>query len=184
MINRLKTAACVCAALTLSACGSPGLVTGDGDIHSLGGNEEAELQFYANSCDGIDKSHGVISLQDEAAIDWENIGGIDFSGTVNETYYCSLQNIDPNAPSCSCNDGFQEIKFSYVSNNENAPGSGSGIACVADVGDDESDVNEGGLSGIAEILISTGPFQGYHNAGATDVTQHQCDSNTAQTHKL
>ena len=172
MSRVFKTLVSLGMATAIVGCAGPGHVSGGGPIHSLGGDHQAVVQFEANSCDGIENSKGHIHMKDKAAIDWEDIGGIHFTGTVDSTYFCSLDNDDPNAPLCNCGEGYQEINFTYDSKNNKARGTGIGAACVADIGDGKKQ----GRSGIAEIQLLTGPFAGYHNVGATKVTQHSCDA--------
>ncbi|XOV78317.1 MAG: hypothetical protein ACFHVJ_15395 [Aestuariibacter sp.] len=173
MHTTIKTMTAVGVAMLLSACAGRGYVTGDGEIHSVGGFDTAKIQFEANSCDGIDNSNGEIKMEDKYAIDWEGVEGILFEGTVDSTYFCSLDNADMDAPLCNCGEGYQEINFSYTSKNDNLPGNGVGIACMADIGDGSNK----GHNGIAEIQILSGPFEGYQNVGSTNVTQHGCSGN-------
>jgi len=169
MPNYFKLLVALSTVSVLAACGGPGHVSGEGNIHSLGGFETATLKFDANSCDGIDNSNGQVIMKDKHAIDWEDVSGIQLEGTVDSTYFCS-DSLDFDAPLCSCNTGYQEINFSYVSTNDQAPGEGTAIACMGDTGNG----NEKGLNGIAEVFVISGPYTGYHNVGATNVTQHGC----------
>lgn len=170
MPNNFKLLVALSTVLVLAACGGPGHVSGEGNIHSLGGFETATLKFNANSCDGIDNSYGQIKMADKHAVDWEGVSGVEFEGVVDSTYFCSFDNDAPDAPLCSCNTGYQEINFSYVSNNDQAPGEGTAIACMGDTGNSD----EKGLNGIAEVFVYSGPYAGYHNVGSTNVTQHSC----------
>lgn len=169
MLRELKALAGVGAALLLTACAGPGHVQSEGHYHSLGGLEAATINFKADSCGGIENSTGHVKLKDHAAIDFESVNGVDLQGEVTSTYFCSLANVS--GPLCNCNEGYQEVQFSYHSKNKDAPGDGTGVACLADIGHG----NDQGHNGIAEILILSGPFDGYHNVGAARVRQLECE---------
>lgn len=168
MLRQLKTLSGIGAALLLTACAGPGHVQSEGYLHSLGGLEAATINFKADSCAGIENSTGHVKLTDNAAIDFESVNGVDLQGEVTSTYFCSLGN--SSGILCNCNDGYQEVNFSYTSKNNDAPGDGAGVACLADIGHG----NDQGHNGIAEILILSGPFDGYHNVGAARVRQREC----------
>ena len=155
------------ATLLAAGCAKPGFVTGGGDYHSAGGLEGGEIEFTADSC--ADTATGRIELEDPAAIDFEAVHGVELEGTVVSTFFCS-GDLDPNAELCRCGAGYQEINFTYVSENALAPGTGEGIACMADIGED-TDRSSGG---IALVLIESGPYLGYYNVGSAPVTQHGC----------
>ena len=157
----------------LAACGGPGFATGDGEFHSLGGYNTAKVQFEANSCDGLENSYGEFKLEDKYAIDWEHINGVEFEATVDTTFMC-FDIEDPRnpwdyQPECWCYEGYQEINFTYESKHDKSIGTGT--ACVADIGDGSNK----GHSGILELIIWDGQFQGYYNLGSTHVTQHGCN---------
>ena len=169
MLKTIKTLSGIGAALLLTACAGPGQVKSEGHLHSLGGLDAATINFKASSCDGIDNSTGHVKVTDKAAIEWEAVNGVDLHGKVTSTYFCSLGNFG--GPMCNCGSGYQEVHFSYTSKNNDAPGDGTGVACLADIGHG----NDQSYNGIAEILILSGPFDGYHNVGGTRVTQQACE---------
>ncbi len=170
MSSKLTALAGIGAALLLTACAGPGHVQSHGHLHSLGGLKAGEISIEANSCAGIENSEGYVKIKDKDAIDWEDVRGIDLKGIVDTTYYCSLENEDSDIL-CNCNEGYQEVNFSYTSKNHRAPGEGIGVACLADIGDGKDQ----GDNGIAEIQILSGPYEGYHNIGATRVKQLTCE---------
>ncbi|UAA39956.1 hypothetical protein KIH87_06275 [Paraneptunicella aestuarii] len=170
MLRNIKTlAAGISAAFLLSACAGPGYVKSEGHMHSLGGLKAATINFKADSCNGIENSTGHVKLTDLDAIEWQTVNGVDLQGSVDETFYCSLDG-STGIP-CNCGEGYQEVSFSYSSKNNAAPGDGTGVACLADIGTGEDQ----GYNGIVEILILSGPYDGYHNVGAARVTQKACD---------
>lgn len=170
MSSKLTALVGIGAAILLSACAGPGHVKSHGHLHSLGGLKAGKIDIEANSCDGIENSRGHVKIKDKYAIDWEHVRGISLKGTVDSTYYCSLENEDSDIL-CNCNEGYQEVQFSYTSKNHRAPGEGTGVACLADIGDGKDQ----GDNGIAEIQILSGPYEGYHNVGATRVKQLTCE---------
>ncbi len=163
------------ASIVLVGCGGPGHITVHDKMNSAGGNNDAHISLEANSCDGIDNSSGQISVKDLSATDFESVGGVFLSGNVETTYFCS-DALDFDAPECLCGVGYQEVNFSYNSQNPKAKGSGTGIACMADTGNNGQAKKDGGVGGIAVVRVDTGPFSGYYNVGTAGVTQHACNN--------
>ncbi len=163
----------VIASFLLVGCGGPGHISVHDTMNSAGGSNDAHISMEANSCDGIDNSTGSLSIKDLSAIDFESVGGVHFSGNVESTYFCSSA-LDFDAPMCACGEGYQEINFSYKSKNPKVSGNGTGIACMADLGDNGDAKKQGGVGGIAVIRVDTGPYSGYYNVGSAGVTQHTC----------
>ncbi|WP_158678884.1 MULTISPECIES: hypothetical protein [unclassified Pseudoalteromonas] len=169
---------------TLSGCAKlDGRVTAGGTLHSQGGDGKAVFTAHAARCDGDIK--GRVNYQDKTAIDWQQFGGIAFKANVTGAGLCSE---DPVAPDgledetrhCKqdiCTEGMFQVEFNYDSTNPAAPGEGTGFACMMDIGEG---INSGfGANGILNVmLLESGPYQGYHNAGTMsgNVQVHDCPS--------
>ncbi len=169
---------------TLSGCAKlDGRVTAGGTLNSQGGDGKAVFTAHAARCDG--EISGRVNYQDKSAIDWQQMGGVAFNAKVSDAGLCSE---DPVAPDgledetrhCKqdiCTEGMFQVEFNYNSTNPAAPGEGSGFACMIDIGEG---VKSGfGANGILNVmLLESGPYQGYHNAGTMggNVQVHDCPS--------
>jgi len=170
MSNRLLTLSTLAGAFLLASCGQPGKVTGGGTMNSAGGAEKAAFTFHADSCtEGVVK--GSMNLHDKSAIDFETLNGVKLKADVTDTYFCSGA-LDFNAPFCSCDPGWQEVLFDYVSTNPDVNGQGNGIACLADFGEKQG----ADVRGASIVLVQSGPYDGYLNVGTIhgNVQQHEC----------
>jgi len=171
MKRRIPLLAAVLGSALLVGCGVPGKFTGGGAMHSAGGADKAVFTFNADSCDA-DKVTGNVNYHDKSAIDFTAVNGVKFRGTVESTYFCSnlVSDVSRANPTCACEPGYQEVNFSYNSTNPSADGSGQGIACLADFGENVP------VKGMAVIQVNSGPYAGYTNVGTVEgnAQRHAC----------
>jgi hypothetical protein len=165
----------------LSACVmEPGKYTGGGTINSLGGAGRAQVAFTADSCNP-DKIKGNVIYNDKTAIEYQNVGGVSFRGSVVEAGMCTdaidLAQTNPDGSykldgACTdqsqlggqrqCKTGQFAIVVDYTSTSPGAPGTGRAVVCSQSAGPGAG----GDLhAAVFPISVLTGPFQGYVNDG-------------------
>lgn len=161
--------------LAAAGCQVNGKVTGGGTMHSAGGSGKAVLAYTASNCenkDGEDVLKGHVTFHDKTAIDFENVGGVDFRASLTEAWFCSPDFPDTGViTNCSvCNENQYQVDVAYTSTNNAAAGEGEGTLCLIDFGTGK------GLHGAAIVQIFSGPYSGYVNVGQVDgnVQSHEC----------
>lgn len=164
------------AVLLMAGCETDGKITGGGSMHSAGGDGKSVFTFNGQRCpdkNGESVTKGQVNFHDKTAIDFEDVGGVDFHGSMLNTAFC-LEVDDDTLPECRCSEGQYQIEFAYRSTNKKAAGEGEGIACLLDFGQGN------GIHGGAVIQVESGPYNGYVNVGALNgnVQGHECPGKT------
>ncbi len=161
----------IVSAVVFSGCAKlDGRVSAGGTLHSKGGAGQAVFTAHAARCDG--DVTGRVNYKDQTALDWQPFGGVSFNAQVDDAGLCSEEPIDPEfleqermyCKQDICTEGMYQVEFNYSSTNPNAPGEGVGFACMMDISEG---VKTGfGANGILNVmLLESGPYQGYSNAG-------------------
>jgi len=166
--------------VSLYGCGVPGKVTGGGFIENCDGSK-SNFGFNASSCEGYIKGH--FNYIDKNAGDY--LGGVKMNGTVIDAAECVDPDICKTKIECVyCkmlmkkyneydSERVYQVTVNYRSTNPKFPGEGEAIACVVDNGEG---INAS-ASDLAAIKVTSGPFEGYFNAGPVqgNIQAHDCD---------
>ena len=184
----------IATAAILSGCAKiDARVSAGGTLNSKGGAGKAVFTAHAARCDG-DVS-GQVNYKDLTAIDWQQMGGVAFNANVYGAGLCSEEPVDPEGAESGderlyckqdiCTEGMYQVEFNYSSTNPTAPGEGVGFACMMDISEGvKTGIGANGLLNV--MLLESGPYQGYSNAGTIsgNVQLHDCpaskNDNTAQ----
>ena len=179
MTKRSMMSILIPAVVLMTGCtvGELGKVSGGGSMHSAGGAGKATVAFHGSNCEdskGNVVTKGTLNFLDHTAIEFEDVGGVNLKGDLSSANLCrtepNAELIDDDTFLCDCDPGYYQLNVSYDSKNNNAPGSGEAIACVADFGSGK------GLHGVVGITVLSGPYEGYGNFGsvAGNVQAHTC----------
>lgn len=165
--------------MTLLACARPGKVTGGGSIdlepYMGRAGEKASFGFTGEQCDMEEPAKGQLNLVDNRAPGFDK--GVRVHANLTRVNRCTLEG-EENEPECICglvdenNSDYYAFEFEYRSNNVRYPGTGTGFACLQDLG-------VGWLSepvDFAWVYLGDGPFAGYEVLGPVSgqVTPHAC----------
>ena len=169
-------------ALGATACTVEGNAkyTGGGTLNSAGGAGKAVLNINADTCGGEDNVRGRVKYADSTAIDFEDVGGVKLTATVEKAGQCvagSVGSDDPDDSECLC-DGWPAAVGTYVSDNPSAPGEGIFRSCFLSTrGMDVGGVDKNVVL-VNDISLVGGPYDGYFNHGTMsgNVRTHECNA--------
>ena len=167
--------------LAFVGCARPGKVTGGGSIdlgpYSGRPGEKASFGFNGQQCDMEEPAKGQLNYVDNRAPGFDH--GVRLHAAMTRVNRCTLDGTE-GEPECICGliddngKDFYALEFEYRSNNSRYPGTGTGFACLQDMG-------EGWLTeavDVAWISLNDGPFAGYQAIGPVSgqVKPHSCKS--------